>query len=133
MEEIETVGRALFLGLSAAFFIGYSLIATALVIPTSKIVPIENLADQECVDTGGIVLPGDPCYREAASSIPVIGGLLAGLSDITSVVGDLFSGFFQLISFQSGFTAASIITLIIFVPLGFINAFIIFTAVRGSS
>lgn len=129
--------RALFLGMSVAFFIGYSLIADALLTPTSEITPITSLNELDCPlprDGGpGILLPGDPCYTKEASRIPIIGDFLAGFSDALEAAGQLFDGFFQLITFQSGLPAASFITLLIFVPLGFINAFMIFTAIRGTS
>jgi len=124
--------KALFIGLSAAFFTAYSLVASALVNPTSSIIPIETV-DQRCDDEPTILLPGDPCYQQEASRIPIIGGLLSGLSNIIEIASNMFGGFGQLITFQAGLPAASFITLLIFVPLGFINGFIIFSAIRGSS
>lgn len=125
------MGKAVFLGMSAAFFTAYALIANALVIPNERITPISTQTS-DCEDVT-ILLPGDPCYTEEASGIPIIGPLLAGLSNTISVAASLFSGFMQLITFQAnGLYAASLITALIFYPLGFINAFIIFSAIRGS-
>ena len=126
------MGKALFMGLSAVFLTAYSLLATALFVPTSTLEPISATQELDCSDAGFLV-PGDPCYKVEAKRIPIIGGLLAGVSDVLDVAGQMFSGFGQLLTFQTGSSAASFITLLIFVPLGFINAFIIFGAIRGSS
>lgn len=128
------MAKALFVGLSAAFFTGYSLIASALLVPNQNpITPISPPSQEDCDDVV-ILLPGTACYQQEASTIPIIGGLLAGASNVLSIAGTLFGGFFQLITFQAqGLGAASMITALIFVPLGFINGFIIFTAIRGSS
>lgn len=125
------MGKALFLGLSAAFFIGYSAVASALLVDSSSIAPIADVTSQECESPSGILLPGDPCYEAEARNVPFIGGLLAGLSNIVEVATNLFSGFGQLITFQAGLPGASMVTAIIFVPLGFVNAFIIYTAIRS--
>jgi hypothetical protein len=130
------MAKALWLGLSMAFFTGYSLIATALFVPTSTLEPVytdgSSVDCSSIEDAGLIVLPGDPCYKEVASGIPIIGGFLSGVSDVLDVAGQMFSGFFQLVTFQTGFPAASFLTLLIFVPLFTINAFIIFGAIRGN-
>jgi hypothetical protein len=125
------MGKALFVGLSAAFFTAYSLIATALFVPTDTITPI-GLPGERCEDAPLVLLPSDPCYAQEASRIPFIGDFLAGLSNALEVAGNIFSGFFQLLTFQTENTGASVITLMIFMPLGFVNAFIIFGAIRGS-
>ena len=126
------MGKALFVGLSAAFFTAYSLIATALFVPTDTIIPI-GLPGERCEDDDDslILLPSNPCYAKEAKKIPWVGEFLAGLSDALEVAGNIFSGFFQLLTFQTGNTGASVITLMIFMPLGFVNAFIIFGAIRG--
>lgn len=127
------MAKALFVGLSAAFFTVYSLIATALVVPNQSINPISPPSQEDC-DEVVILLPGTACYEQEASTIPFIGGLLSGASNVLSLAGDLFGGFFQLITFQAeGLGSASLITALIFVPLAFVNAFIIFTAIRGTA
>lgn len=127
------MAKALFMGLSAAFFIAYSLLANALLIANDTITPISQPSTENCEDVP-ILLPGDPCYAQEASGIPIIGPILEGLSSTVSVAASLFSGFFQLITFQAnGLEAASFITILIFGPLTFINGFIIFTAIRGGS
>lgn len=137
------MNKALFLGLSAVFFIAYAAIANALLIPNDDrivaiSVPSTDSADTDpCADAPVILLPGDPCYTQQANRIPIIrniAGLLTGVTNILTTAGSLFSGFFQLITFQApGLETASIITAMIFIPLGFVNGFIIFTAIRGSS
>lgn len=128
------MGKAIFMALSVAIFVAYSLVANALLIPNETISPIGLPGDEECVSESAILLPGDPCYEAEASRIPIIGDFLAGLSNAFEVATNLFSGFFQLITFQArGLESASLITALIFVPLGFANAFIVFSAIRGSS
>lgn len=131
------MAKALFLGLSAAFFICYSLIASALLTPVPN--PITNVG-----------LPGaetsEVCEGFPPSSldqflicsgwkdIPIAGSFFTGVTNVLEFAGTLFGAFFQLLLFQvPEAVAASMITAIIFVPLGFVNAFIIFTAIRGSS
>lgn len=135
--------KAIFLGLSAVFFIAYAAIANALLIPSNSqivaiSVPNQNATDTDpCADAPVILLPGDPCYTQQANRIPIvrnIAALLTGVTNILSAAGTLFSGFFQLITFQApGLESASMITAIIFVPLTFVNGYIVFTAIRGSS
>lgn len=124
------MGKAVFLALSAVFFIAYSLIANALLIPTETITPINNNG-LNCVtqneDDGIECISDDP-----RTNIPIIGPLLEAAASALSVGAQLFSGFFQLITFQAnGLEGASVLTALIFVPLGLANAFIIFTAIRG--
>lgn len=128
------MGKAVFLGLSAAFFIGYAALANALLVPNASITPISTPTSSDGLDCESvpILLPGDPCYAEEAGGIPIIGPILEGLSNTVSVATSLFGGFFQLITFQAeGLAAASMVTALIFIPLGFANAYIIFTAIRG--
>lgn len=126
------MGKALFIGLSFAFLTGYSLVATALFVPASTLTPIGDVSELDCSDSG-IVFPGDPCYKQETAKLGWLGDLLGGASDILDVTGQMFSGFWQLVTFQTGYSGASFLTLLIFTPLGAINAYIIFTAVRGGS
>lgn len=129
------MGKALFLGLSAAFFTAYSIVAGAVLHPSDKIISITAASDQ-CTtppDPQHILLPGEPCYNKEVSRIPVIGSLLKGLSNIIDVATNLFSGFGQLVTFQAGLPQASAITLLIFIPLGFVNGYIFYSAIRGNS
>jgi hypothetical protein len=126
------MAKAVFLALSAAFFTAYAIIASALLIPTQNITPINNNG-LECITQGEgedtTCISDDP-----AVNIPFLGPILEAVASSLSVGASLFSGFFQLITFQAnGLAAASVVTALIFVPLGIANAYIIFTAVRGST
>lgn len=131
------MGKALFLGLSAAFFIAYSLIATALLVNTDTIAPPttgnSNASTQEQCEG----FPPSSFHQfllcSGWNNIPGVGDVLQGTDNVLQVAGTLFSGFLQLISFNAGLPAASFVTLLIFGPLAFINAYIVFTAIRGSS
>lgn len=127
------MGKALFLGLSAAFFIAYSLIANALFVDTSQISGFTSPANTPEADNCTGILIISVCSTGTFNNVPFIGGLLQGTADVFTAAGQIFSGFAQLITFNAGSNSASIVTLLLFTPLGFINAFIIFTAIRGSS
>lgn len=128
------VGKALFLGMSAAFFIAFSAIAAALNFSTeSEITPPgvtaldEETGEEKCL---GIFIQ---ICGEDLSGIPLVGPTVDALASIQQFAYELFAPFFQLLTFQvPGLEAASFITLLIFGPLAFINAYIIFTAIRGS-
>lgn len=108
------MGRAFFVGLSAAFMTAYALIADALGLGSGD-VGFDPVEVPESPDRGGW------------------DGFIDGVLASFSYAFDLMETFFQLLTFQAaGQETASVITLMIFVPLGFINAYIIFTAVRGS-
>lgn len=127
------MGKALFVGLSAMFFIAYSAIANALLFPTSQILPIGNTVQTNADECSGIeIAPLGPNVICLGADIPILGPVLGGIQDIFSTAAQIFGGFFQLITFNAGLGAASMVTLMIFVPLGFANAFIIFSAIRGS-
>lgn len=125
------MAKALFLGLSAAFFIAYALVANALLIPDQKTITFGSNelgcitqgegADEECISD-------DPAVR-----IPILGPIIETVANVISVGVQLFSPFFQLLTFQAeGLGAASFLTLLIFTPLLVINSFIIFSTIRGS-
>lgn len=126
------MGKALFVGLSAAFFIAYALVAQALLVPDQKtILPINNVSEG-CITQGPeddeSCISDDPRTR-----IPILGPIVQAVASALEIGTQLFSGFFQLITFQAaGLESASLVTVLIFTPLTFINAFIIFTAIRGS-
>jgi hypothetical protein len=126
--------KALFIGLSAAFFTAYSLVASALLTPEqTRIVPITPQGN-ECVTQGigenETCIADDPRVR----NLSWFGQFIGGVASVISVANDIFADFFQLLTFQAkGLEAASFVTALIFVPLGFINGFIIFSAIRGSS
>lgn len=108
------MGKALFLGGSAAFMTAYILFAEAF-----------GLLGTD--DIAAIGAPGTP---EGGS------GFFAVLDAILSVfiyVFELIGRFFQLLTFQfPGTEVVALISLFIFIPLTFINGFILFTAIRGS-
>lgn len=123
------MGKAVFIGLSAAFLTAYAIIANALLIQNELIEPISA---SECITQGQgadqTCISDDP-----AVNIPILGPIIEATASAISVGFSLFNGFFQLITFQAnGLEAASAITALIFYPLGFVNAFIIFSAIRGS-
>jgi len=132
------MGKALFLALSAAFFIGYSLIANALGYGGDPLQPIttpgSGIAGETTEEEGQFCASGgflDVCDN------PIWGPIIrtiAGFGEAVTNFATIFSGFFQLITFQApGQSEASMVTLLIFGPLTFANGFIIFSAVRGSS
>lgn len=132
------MARALFIGLSFAFLTAYSLIASALLVDTSTIVPvssIENVEDTEQTQTCSETPFGFQKFLICSgwNNIPGVGPALETAGNILSASFVIFGGFFQLITFNAGLPAASFITLLIFGPLLAVNAFIIFTAIRGSS
>lgn len=126
------MGRALFVGMSVAFFTAYSLVTSALLIPNDQITPITSTSGFECVTQG----EGDSesCIEDdPRTRIWLIGPFIEAAANVLSVGADMFSGFIQVITFQaSGLEAASVVTLLIFGPLAFVNAFIVFSAIRGS-
>lgn len=107
------MGKALFVGLTVIFFTAYVQIAAGVGVFGEEIAPL--------------TIPAPP----------VTGG---GFLDTISAVFEIFKygftmfvDFLKLITFQiPGQESASLLTAIIFVPLGFINGYIIFTAIRGS-
>lgn len=123
------MNRAMFIGLSAVFFISYSLIANALGVGGDSLNPITAPQSGDFVD--------EQCDGNSVCDVPILGGIVKfvlGAGEAISDASNIFVGFFQLITFQApGMESASIVTLVIFVPLAFINAFIIFTAIRGTS
>ena len=126
------MGRALFLGLSTAFFIAYALIANALLITDQKTITFGD-SELGCITQG--VGEDESCIKDDPRvNIPILGPIIEATASAISVGAQLFGPFFQLITFQAeGLGAASFITLLIFTPLSVINGFIIFTAIRGSS
>lgn len=122
------MNKALFVGISAAFFIAYSLAANALGVGgNDEIGPLTVPTVQESQTESG-----DPRL-----DIPVLGPIVkfvvSGIEAVDAAT-NIFTGFFQLITFQApGLEQASLITLLIFVPLAFANGFIVFSAIRGSS
>jgi hypothetical protein len=130
------MGKAIFLSLSVALFIGYSLIANALGFDGDPLDPLSSpqstssFVDEQCLneETG---------QERLLCRAPVMGPIvkfILGTGQAVSAAADIFSGFFQLITFQApGQSAASLVTLLIFGPLTFANGFIIFNAVRGNS
>lgn len=138
------MGKALFLGLSAGFLIAYALVSNALFGANSStlIVPISSPFSEDTNASGFCDSPGSFFVPQGAkfvicevwNNIPVLSNISEGISDFYELATTIFGGFFQLITFQiPEAVAASVITYIIFVPLGLANAFIIFTAIRGSS
>lgn len=131
------MGKALFLGLSAAILMGYSLIASAVVDSyDQKIVPISAPTGSEPEVCEGFPPSGYNQFLICSGwgDLPAVGGLFTGVGDAFELAGKLFGGFFQLLTFQvPGLVAASTITAILFVPLGFINGYIIFTAIRSGN
>lgn len=131
------MGRALFLGLSTAFFIAYSLIANALLMPVPNTVTSVGVPGSDDLEQS--VCEGFPptsmdqfLICSGWKDIPVAGPLFSGITNIIELAGQLFGTFFQLLTFQvPEAVAASMVTALIFIPLGFINGFIIFTAIRG--
>lgn len=109
---------ALFIGGSAAFFTAYVLAANALgVIGDSEISPIT---------------PPGADNPERNAPFGFILDFADGVIDAFQVAFNLAGQFFQLLTFQApGQEAASLITAIIFVPLGFVNGIIIFRLIRG--
>lgn len=107
------MGRAIFVGLSVAFFGAYVAIANALGILGAGIDP---LTVPTAPDTGGGFF-----------------GSIEGIVAIFAYGFTLFGQFLKLITFQlPGQETTSLITALIFIPLGFINGYIVFTAIRGS-
>lgn len=125
------MAKALFLGLSAAFFIGYALIANALLIPNQETITFGS-------DQFGCITQGEGDDESCISddpvvSIPILGPIIETVANVISVSVQLFGPFFQLLTFQAqGLGVASLITVLIFTPLLLINAFIIFSTIRGS-
>lgn len=125
------MAKALFMGLSAAFFMGFSLIAAALDIGDGNTIIAPGITTSEQEQCIGVFIT--VCSTDF-TGIPVIGQLLQAGSNVQEFFYQTFAPFFQLLTFQvPGLEAASIITIMIFGPLAFINAYIIFTAVRGST
>jgi hypothetical protein len=128
--------KALFLGLSAAFFMAYSLVAAALFnSPADQITPISSPIPSEEEHCEGFPTNyHDFLICSGWGDVPIAGGIFEGIDDFITLAGNLFGTFFQLITFQvPGAVAASTVTFLIFIPLTFINGFIIFSAIRGSS
>lgn len=105
--------QAVFVGGSALFFLAYVLVAEAF----------------------GILSSGITVTAITAPSAPDRGGILGGIDAVIQALTyafDLMSRFFQLLLFQApGLEGASLITLLIFTPLTFINGWIIFRGLRG--
>lgn len=127
------MAKALFLGLSAAFFIAYALVANALLIPNQRTIHFGNEEFAGCITQG----EGEDVECIADDSrvqkLGFFGDLIEFVTSAVAVSVNLFSPFFQLITFQAqGLGAASFITVLIFTPLAIINGFIIFSTIRGS-
>lgn len=124
------MAKALFLGLSAAFFIAYALVANALLIPNQETIVFGN-NELGCLTQGS----GDDeeCISDDPRvNIPILGPIIETAANILSASAQLFGPFFQLLTFQAqGLGAASFITVLIFTPLTIVNAFIIFSTIRG--
>lgn len=101
-----------FVGGSALFFTAYLLVAEAFgFLGTSEITPA---GVPESPDRGGIL------------------GAIDSVIQVFTFGFDLFARFFQLLTFQApGLESASLVTALVFVPLGLANAWIIFRGIRG--
>lgn len=125
------MAKAVFLGLSAAFFIAYALVANALLIPNQETITFGT-------DQFGCITQGEGDEEECISddprvNIPILGPIIEATANVISSSVQLFGPFFQLLTFQAqGLGAASFITVLIFTPLAIINGFIIFSTIRGS-
>ena len=104
------MGQAAFMGGSALFFTAYVLIAEAFgILGTSS---ISDINAPGAPDRGGIF------------------GAIDAVIQVFTFGFDLVARFFQLLTFQApGLEAASMVTLIIFVPLTFINGWIIVSGI----
>lgn len=133
------MGKALFLAVSAGFFIAYAQLANALLLGQNSIItPISPVAENAQVDTSCnsflLICTNPNYYTEFWNGVPVIGSIVEGVADTFDFATKAFGGFFQLITFQvPDAVGASIFTILIFVPLSFANGYIIFTAIRGGS
>lgn len=126
------MGKTIFVMISVIFFSAYSLIANAMLVPASTITPIAGVTDNPEDCQGIEIAPLGPGIICIDSNVPIVGGFFETIGDAFSGASQMFSGFFQLITFQAGLPVASMVTLLIFVPLTFANAFIIFSTIRGS-
>lgn len=124
------MAKSLFLGLSAAFFIAYALVANALLIPDQKTIVFGN-NELGCI-TQGTGSDEECISDDPRVNIPILGPIIETAANILSASVQLFGPFFQLLTFQAqGLGAASFITVLIFTPLTIVNAFIIFSTIRG--
>lgn len=127
------MAKALFLALSAAFFIAYALVAKELLIPDQKTITFGEPNIEDCITQGED--EDESCIEDdpRVQKLGFFGTLIEFVTSSVAVSVNLFSPFFQLITFQAeGLESASIITALIFTPLILANSFIIFSTMRGS-
>lgn len=111
------MGQAIFIGASAAFFTVYLLIAEAMGFLGESSITAINAPE-----------------AESGSEWSIFGFSFTPPDALLNIQQgfELMGRFFQLLTFQQpGLEEASLITALIFVPLSFINGFIIFRAIRG--